>query len=72
MPSALKEALETYRNSVVFAVDNQVMKNEEEEQEKSVRDRYTQNQGNLKGDTKTQGSKAPDSSRMVTSSAILG
>ena len=72
MPSALKEALETYRNSVVFAADNQVMKNEEEEQEKSVRDRCTQNQGNPKGDTKTQGSKALDSSRMVTSSAILG
>lgn len=59
----------------MFAADNQVMKNEEEEEEeeeKSVRDRYTQNQGNPKGDMKTQGSKALDSSGMVTSSAILG
>lgn len=74
MPSALKEALEIYRHSVVFAADKQIMKNEgeEEEEEKSVRDRYTQNQGNPKGDMKTQGSKALDSSGMVTSSAILG
>lgn len=74
MPSALKEALEIYRHSVVLAADNQIMKNEgeEEEEEKSVRDRYTQNQGNPKGDMKTQGSKALDSSGMVTSSAILG
>ena len=73
MPSALKEAREIYRHSVVFAFDNQIMKNEEEEEEeKSVRDRYTQNQGNPKGDMKTQGSKALDSSGMVTSSAILG
>lgn len=59
----------------MFEVGNQIMKKREEEEaegEKSARDRQQQNQGNLKGDAETQGSKAPDSGRMVTPIAVLG
>lgn len=59
----------------MFEVGNQIMKKREEEEaegEKSARDRQQQNQGNLKGDTETQGSKALDSGRMVTPIAVLG